>query len=122
MIINVPISIIILTYLGPSSAPLDVELRVNDGTVMSVTWNMVPDIHQNGIILYEVSYQPMEIYDSTVLLQNTSELSISLTGLHEYANYRVQVRAYTRTGPGDYSTEKFARTREAGIHNELSIV
>ncbi len=50
---------------------------------------MVPDIHQNGIItLYEVSYQPVEVYDSTVLLQNTSELSISLTGLHEYANYR----------------------------------
>ena len=83
---------------------------------------MVPDIHQNGIItLYEVSYQPVEVYDSTVLLQNTSELSISLTGLHEYANYRVQVRAYTRAGPGDYRTEKFARTREAGTC-ELSIM
>ncbi len=78
---------------------------------------MVPDIDQNGIItLYEVSYQPMEVYNSTVLLQNTTDpsRSLSLTGLHEYANYSVQVRAYTSVGPGDYSTEEFARTLEAG--------
>ncbi len=90
---------------------------MDSAIALSVTWNMVPDIDQNGIItLYEVSYQPMEDYNNTVLLQNTTDLSRSLflTGLHEYANYSVQVRAYTSVGPGDYSMEEFAWTLEAG--------
>ncbi len=92
---------------------------MDSATAISVTWNMVPDIDQNGVItLYEVSYQPMEVYNNTVLLQNTTDLSrsLSLTGLHEYANYCVQVRAYTSVGPGNYSTEEFARTLEAGTY------
>ena len=90
-------------------------MRVDSATALSVTWDIVPDIDQNGVItLYEVSYQPMEDYARTILLQNTTDLSLSLNGLHEYANYSVQVRAYTSVGPGDYSTEEFARTLEAG--------
>ncbi len=89
----------------------------SSSTTIEVTWDIVPPIDQNGVItLYEVSYQPMVDYNRTVLLQNTTDpsRSLSLTGLHEYANYSVQVRAYTSVGPGDYSTEEFARTLEAG--------
>ena len=60
-------------------------------------------------------YQPLEAYDMDPLRQNTTELSTSLTGLHEFANYSIQVRAYTDAGPGPYSAQQFVRTMEAGL-------
>ena len=75
----------------------------------------MPAIDENGIIeTYEVMYQPMENYDSTRLLVNTSALTISLTNLHEFAHYGVQVRAYTVSGAGPYSSQQIARTNKAG--------
>ncbi len=75
----------------------------------------VPPIHENGIIeMYEVLYQPLEAYDMTSLRRNTTNLFISLTDLHEFANYNIQVRAYTDVGPGPYSNQQFIRTNGAG--------
>ena len=76
---------------------------------------MVPAIDENGIIeTYEVMYQPLVNYDSTSIIMNTSDLFISVINLHAFADYSVQVRAYTDVGAGPYSDEQIMRTNEAG--------
>ena len=100
----------------PSCPPQSVVPTVVSATEISVSWMKVPPIHENGIIeTYEVLYQPMEAYDMTHMFLNTTNLSVCLTELHEYANYSIQVRAYTDVGPGPYSDQQFIRTNEAGL-------
>ena len=85
-------------------------------TEISVRWMDVPPLHENGIIeIYEVLYQPLQSYDMTQQRMNTSDLSILLENLHEFANYSIQVRAYTNVGPGNYSDQEIDETEEAGI-------
>lgn len=73
------------------------------------------DIDRNGIVTtYEVLYQSQESFDNEPRHQNTSDLTISLTDLHEYSNYSIQVKAYTDIGPGNNSMQMFATTLEAG--------
>ena len=84
---------------------------------MDVFWVKILPIDENGVILqYQVLYQVLELYDTSSLELNTTELSMSLTELHEYANYIVQVRGYTDAGPGPYSNQQTARTDEAGLY------
>lgn len=102
--------------LVPSSPPQDVVLTVVSANEIKVSWNEVLPINQSGIIiLYGVLYQPMEAYDRSSLVQNTTNSSIALRGLHEYANYSVQVQAYTVIGPGPFSNQQSIRTNETGI-------
>ena len=45
----------------------------------------------------------------------TLELSTELHGLHKFANYSVQVWAFTRVGDGDKSSPIFCHTDEDGM-------
>ena len=70
--------------------------------VVMVTWEEVPEISQNGIIItYEVLLQPTTVM---VVTKNSSELTINVTGLLENVLYNITVRAYTTVGPGIYSS------------------
>ena len=73
-------------------------------------------IDQNGnIINYEVQIEPLDFSaDIITNLLNTTNLSILVTGLEEYVNYNISVRAYTSVGPGPYSDPVTARTLEDG--------
>ena len=81
-----------------------------------VTWDEVPGLDQNGIIIdYEVEIQPLDFpADIFVDQLNTTSLSIVVTGLEEYVNYNISVRAYTSVGPGPYSDPVTERTLEDG--------
>ena len=81
-----------------------------------VTWEDVPMIDQNGnIINYEVQIDPLDFpADIMTNLLNTTNLSIHVTGLEEYVNYNISVRAYTSVGPGPYSDPVTERTLEDG--------
>jgi hypothetical protein len=83
---------------------------------MNVSWSVVPSINQNGIVTtYQITYAPLESYhDQTPQLTNTSQLSIDLRDLDEFANYTIQVLAYTAVGPGPSSDQLYVRTDEAG--------
>ena len=100
----------------PSDSPQQVSLTVTSATTMSVSWQQVPPIHRNGIILtYELTYNPLEDYhDRTPIVLNTTDLTFDLTDLDKYANYTVEVRAYTEVGSGPYSEQQYARTDTAG--------
>ena len=99
----------------PHGSPT-VTLVVMSATELIVSWTLVDPIERNGIITnYEILYQPLVIYDNISILKNSTELSTTLTMLHEFANYSVQVRAYTEVGSGPYSMKEFTQTLEAGL-------
>ena len=81
-----------------------------------MTWDEIPGLDQNGIIInYEVQIEPLDFSaDIMTNLLNTTNLSILVTGLEEYVNYNISVRAYTSVGPGPYSGPVTERTFEDG--------
>ena len=86
-------------------------------TSIQVTWDIVPEMDQNGVILsYEVQYMPQETFGGAI---GTLTVSISepmrmtnLTDLQEYVNYTISVRAYTSVGAGPYSDGIIVITQE----------
>ena len=103
--------------LAPSSFPQDVTAATVSSTEILVSWDEVPAIDQNGIIiLYEVQYEPLMIFSRQLMTiaMNTSNTSIVLGGLQEYVEYNISVRAYTIVGPGPFSPGVDNRTFEDG--------
>ena len=83
-------------------------------TEIEVSWEEVPAINENGVItVYEVLYTPLMTFEGQIST-NTSQLNITLTGLQEYVEYNISVRAYTSVGPGPYSDGVVERTFEDG--------
>ncbi len=96
----------------------------NSSTNIIVTWDIVPPIDQNGnITMYEVLYQPLETFNGAIRTQSiitpTAVMIVVLQDLEEYVNYTISVRAYTRVGAGNYSSEITVLTFEDGMcdHN-----
>ena len=88
---------------------------MNSSTKVLVSWEEVPDVDKNGIIVeYEVLYEPQETFDGQIVSSsvNSTELSTYLTGLQEFVYYNISVRALTSIGPGPYSEERLAMTLE----------
>ena len=82
-----------------------------------MSWEEVPAIDQNGIIImYQVQYEPLETCNGSIytLKTNTTMLTTTLTDLEEYVEYNITVRAYTSVGPGPYSLPITERTDEDG--------
>ena len=82
-----------------------------------VTWDEIPGLDRNGIIIdYEVEIEPLDFpADIMTDILTTTNLSILVTGLEEFVNYNISVRAYTSVGPGPYSDPVTERTFEDGI-------
>ena len=86
-------------------------------TEILVSWDEVPAIDQNGvIILYDVQYEPLMTFDGALMTMtmNTSNTSIVLGELQEYVQYNITVRAYNSVGPGPFSPGVDNRTFEDG--------
>lgn len=91
---------------GPPSPPDNVEVIVISSTSIMVTWDEVPSIDQNGLIIeYEVQNIPQETFGGVIGVEmlNATDLFYVLDDLEEFTNYTVSVRAYTIVGPGPYS-------------------
>ena len=105
----------------PASSPQNVSVIVKSSTEIMVSWDEVPPIDQNGTItMYEVDYEPLETFGGqisreSVNTSNSSVTSIVLSGLEEYVDYNISVRAYTSEGAGPYSDPVTERTNEDGI-------
>ena len=101
----------------PSSPPTNVSVVDITSTSITVTWEPVPPIDQNGIITqYEVEYNQssFDINTTQTVRVDSSSTMVQLTALHEYVNYSIQVRAYTEVGDGPYSDDIYERTLEDG--------
>ncbi|XP_064385915.1 uncharacterized protein LOC135334596 isoform X5 [Halichondria panicea] len=97
----------------PSSPPNDVNTISVSSTVIGVTWEEVSGIDQNGnITMYEV------MYNGEFDLMNQSNFAdgniqnFTITGLDEFSDYNISVRAYTSVGPGPYSRAEMEMTKE----------
>ncbi len=87
---------------------------------MGVMWDDVQQIDHNGVLItFEILYVPLETFIgvlySTVVNISASNRSVILTGLQEYVEYNISVRAYTSVGAGPFSLAISARTSEMGI-------
>ena len=90
---------------------------VVSSTEIEVSWEEVPAINENGVItVYEILYTPLMTFEGQISANTTtiSQLNITLTGLQEYVEYNISVRAYTSVGPGPYSDGVVNRTLEDG--------
>ena len=86
-------------------------------TQIMVTWEDVPEIDRNGIIInYEIQTEPLDFPEDIFIdTLNTTNFSISVTNLVEHVFYNISVRAYTSVGPGPYSDTVMERTFDDGI-------
>ena len=103
------------------------EATASSSTEIVVSWEALPAICQNGVItVYEIQFVPLETFDEqitsdTVNTSNGSVLMMVLTGLEEYVEYNISVRAYTSAGPGPYSINVSNRTETDGeLENDNS--
>ena len=104
--------------IAPASPPINIVTSSPSSTAINVTWEEVPSIDQNGIIItYEVYYQPLETFNGTIMKEtvNSSELFRELTGLEGFVKYNISVRAYTSQGPGPFSDDITQITQEDGM-------
>jgi len=106
------------TYLVPNAPPDNVQALTSSSTAILVTWDPVPEIDRNGIIIqYEGEFNQStlnEISTSNLTTTNASQLMVELEGLEEYVEYSVRVRAYTSVGSGPFSVAVVTRTLEDG--------
>ena len=106
-------------FTVPDASPQNVTVMILSSTEIQVSWEEVPAIDQNGIIImYEVQYEPLETFGDQLSTNttNTTMLTTTLTDLEEYVEYNITVRAYTSVGPGPYSDPPITeRTAEDGI-------
>ena len=111
----------------PSDPPQNVTATVVSSTEIMVSWEEVPAINQNGeITTYKIQYVPLETFEGqistdTVNTSNGSVLTMELTGLEEYVEYTISVRAYTSAGPGPYSDPVTERT-DTDSKEELDMI
>ena len=94
------------------------QALTSSSTAILVTWDPVPEIDRNGIIIqYEVEFNQStfnEISTSNLTTTNGQRLMVELESLEEYVEYSVRVRAYTSVGPGPFSVAVVNRTLEDG--------
>ena len=108
-------------YSTPSTAPSNSTQNVRVTAVfpraMTIEWDEVPPIHQNGKITKdEIRIEPKQTFDGLISTKtvNTSDGSVLLmviTDLEECVEYCITVRAHNSAGPGPYSDPITARTQ-----------
>ncbi|KAM4618263.1 phosphatidylinositol phosphatase PTPRQ [Polymixia lowei] len=84
----------------PGGPPYNLSYESVSPSEVNVTWQ--PPLVPNGVI----THYSLELWNSTHYLSLTSPTSsIQLTQLRKYARYRLMVRAHTRVGSGNHSSE-----------------
>jgi len=87
---------------------------------INVTWMVLNCQDRHGIItMYEVRYTSSDFGDNVNQTLNTSmgdDTSLIVSGLEEFTNYTVEVRAYTSAGAGPYSTPMNVQTMQDSKH------
>ena len=72
---------------------------------------------------HEVRFEPLQFTAELATNSiNTPDLSVIITGLEEYVEYNISVRAYTSVGPGPYSDPVTERTSEDGTYSTPSLL
>ena len=107
------LALLLYIYAVPSSSPSNVSAMAVSSTMISVMWQEVTAIDKNGnITRYEVMYNgEFDVMNQSNFTDGNTQ-SFNITGLDEFANYTISVRAYTSVGPGPYSPIALVTTDE----------
>ena len=102
-----------IPVLVPGAAPPIVY--INSGKrYVNVSWMTLQCQYRHGnITFYEIHYSSSNFGDNLNQTLNTSsgdETSLQVGGLEEFANYTIEVRAYTAIGPGPYGNPMDVQT------------
>ena len=93
---------------APTGFPQNVAVARTTSTVIELEWDPVPVDQRNGEITnYEVELNQFVISQepqSEIRATPGPQLSINLTGLQEFVEYTVRVRANNSAGFGPFST------------------
>lgn len=89
-----------MLYSEPDSPP--VNLMVDDTTPSTATLTWSPPEKANGVIQY---YEVMYENESYSALMNTTSNRVTLINLKPFSYYNVSVRAYTRYGYGNQTSD-----------------
>ena len=116
----------IFIYLVPAAAPTSITLQTLGPQSIQVTICPPPQIDQNGLILsYTVAYTG-DPFDTSLQFVTVSVslpypaaacINTNLTGLEEFNNYTVTVRAVNSIGSSDASIVETAETNAAGKYS-----
>ena len=92
---------------------------VASSTNISVEWETVNEIQQNGIIIaYEITYTPQQTFQGAIGEMKTNVsgkvFSVFIGGLEEFVHYNVSVLAFTAIGGGPSSTNVMVLTSQSG--------
>ena len=94
----------------PSAPPTSVNVTRVTGATITVKWEAVNCIHQNGEITgYLVKYRAEP--NGEVLVVNGSEKQITLSNLMPFTNYSIEVAAVNSAGTGKFSSASMTVTR-----------
>ena len=108
----------LLAFPAPAAAPQNPSSTTLNATAIQVQWEEVPEIDQNGkIIYYEVQVDLSQFQNVRFENASGSELLIVIGELEEFVEYSFTIRAYTIVGPGPYSDVTSNKTDEAGEEN-----
>ena len=87
----------------PSSPPLNVVVKSNNQTSLSVSWEPLLEIDHNGpITSYMINYT-RDGYSSVIIVNVTSGTTHTISGLVTFAKYLVAVAAVNINGTGPFS-------------------
>ncbi len=118
---NIFLFISLYAYAVPSSSPNNVQTMTLSSSEIRVMWEEVDLIDQNGIITrYEVTYNREFDVGNQSNFTDRNTLNTTITGLDEFTEYNISVRAYTIVGPGPYSRAEREETDEDGNFNKVS--
>ena len=102
-------------FPAPAAAPQNPSSTTLNATAIQVQWEEVPEIDQNGeIIYYEVQVDPARFQNVSYINVSGSELMLVVDGLEEFVEYSFTIRAYTIVGPGPFSVVTTNTTDQAG--------
>ena len=96
---------------GPSAGPTGFAVLSVSSSSITLTWNDLPCIDQNGPLLgYVIEYTPDGGMASTTLLTGDNQL----TGLAACTNYAMSIAAQNDAGTGEFSSPLSVITNGTG--------
>ena len=98
-------------FSAPTAPPSNVSVTEVTSSTITVQWEMVPCIHQNGPITgYSVRYGVMGSSQAETV-SGASETETIISNLMSSTTYDVQVAAVNGNGTGVYSSNESALTQ-----------
>ena len=97
----------------PTAAPANVTVVSFCATQVALKWKDPPSADQNGVLTQFDIKMSVDNTNEQVFSTQGAAYTYTITGLHPYTNYTIQVRANTQPGQGPYSTPLSVTTKQS---------